>query len=96
VVFTHDFTVLGNNRELKPLPFTGAVYSIGNTENYCSTPEAVKKMNSYKIFDSAFYVNIIRKLKKYRLRLVTNNLRKTFGLYKLDFSRVFEKDSIEA
>jgi hypothetical protein len=96
VVFTHDFTVLGNNRELKPLPFTGAVYSIGNTENYCSTPEAVKKMNSYKIFDSAFYVNIIRKLKKYRLRLVTNNLRKTFGLYKLDFSRVFEKDSMEA
>lgn len=96
VVFTHDFTELGDNRELKPLPFTGAIYSIGNTENYCSTPEAVRKMNSYKIFDGEFYSNIIRKLKKYRLRILTGKLRNTFGLYKLDFSRVFDKESMEA
>ena len=90
VVFNHDFIKLGDGREMKPLPFTGAIYSIANTENYCSTPEAVKKMNSYKIFEGEFYVNIIRKMKKYRIRLVNRNLRETFGLYKLDFSKVFE------
>ncbi|MCW5515613.1 hypothetical protein [Muriicola sp. Z0-33] len=90
VVFTHDFTTLSNGKEMKPLPFTGAIYSIANTENYCSTPEAVKRMNSYKIFEGEFYVNIIRKMKKYRIKLVNRNLRNTFGLYKLDFSKVFE------
>jgi len=88
-VFNHDFIDFGNNKKLKPLPFPGAIYSIGNTENYCSTPEAVKKMNSYKFFNFEFYANIVRKLKKYRLRLVTSSLRNSFGLYKLDFTRVF-------
>lgn len=88
LVFTHDFTEL-DNKNLEPLPFNGAIYSIGNTENYCSTPEAVKRMNSYGILKKDFYENIVRKLSKYRVKLVTKKFRDAFGLSKLDFSTVF-------
>lgn len=88
-LFHHDLINLKDNKSLIPLPFPGAIYSIGNTENYCSTPEAVKKMNSYKILSKAFFENIVRKLAKYRPKLVTTQFRNKYGMYKLDFSRVF-------
>ncbi|MDX1364919.1 hypothetical protein [Arenibacter latericius] len=90
-LYNHDFTSLGNGKEMHPLPFPGAIYSIGNTENYCSTPEAVKKMNSYSFLKKDFYENIVRKLMKYRVKLVTDSFRKEFGLTKLDFTSVFNK-----
>lgn len=89
-LFNHDFTALGDGRKLLPLPFPGAIYSIGNTENYCSTPEAVKKMNSYSFLQKDFFENIVRKLSKYRLKFVSAALRKEYGLVKLDFSNVFQ------
>lgn len=88
-LFHHEVTKLKNGDKLIPLPFPGAIYSIGNTENYCSTPEAVKKMNSYKILKRDFYENIVRKLSKYRVKMVNRKLRDTYGLSKLDFSTVF-------
>ncbi len=88
-LYNHDFMELEGGKRLTPLPFAGAVYSIGNTENYCSTPEAVKKMNSYNFLTVDFYENIIRKLAKYSVRPVTRSFREKFGLYKLDFSTVF-------
>lgn len=90
-LFNHDFTTLSTGEKMLPLPFPGAIYSIGNTENYCSTPEAVKKMNSYSFLTKDFYENIIRKLMKYRVKIVTERLRKEFGLIKLDFTSVFNK-----
>ncbi|MEQ8421492.1 MAG: hypothetical protein RIB64_15890 [Arenibacter algicola] len=90
-LFNHDFTTLSTGKKMLPLPFPGAIYSIGNTENYCSTPEAVKKMNSYSFLTKDFYENIIRKLMKYRVKIVTERLRKEFGLTKLDFTSVFNK-----
>ncbi len=89
-LFNHDFTTLDTNKKLLPLPFPGAIYSIGNTENYCSTPEAVKKMNSYSFFKKDFFENIIRKLAKYRVKLVTKSFRRKFGLIPLDFSSAFK------
>ena len=88
-LFNHDLTELENGNKLKPLPFPGAIYSIGNTENYCSTPEAVKKMNSYSFLRKDFFENIIRKLSKYRVKWVSQTMRNTYGLKKLDFSTVF-------
>jgi hypothetical protein len=82
---------LEGGKKLVPLPFPGAVYSIGNTENYCSTPEAVKKMNSYNFLTKDFYENIIRKLAKYRVRPVTKGFRDKFGLERLDFTSIFEQ-----
>lgn len=89
-LYNHDFMELEGGKKLVPLPFPGAIYSIGNTENYCSTPEAVKKMNSYNFLTKDFYENIIRKLAKYRVRPVTKSFRNKFGLVKLDFSTVFK------
>ncbi|NND16917.1 MAG: glycosyltransferase family 2 protein [Eudoraea sp.] len=88
-LFHHEITELSNGEKLAPLPFPGAVYSIGNTENYCSTPDAVRKMNSYGVFKKDFYDNIVRKLSKYRVKIVNRKLRETYGLNKLDFSAVF-------
>lgn len=88
-LYMHDMMDLGDGIHLKPLPFHGAIYSIGNTENYCSTPEAVKRMNSYKVFEWSFYENIFRKMSKYRVSLLTEKKRNAFGLTKLDFSSVF-------
>lgn len=91
-LFNHDLVNLPNGNKLLPLPFPGAIYSLGNTENYCSTPEAVKKMNSYSIFKKGFFENIVRKATKYRIKLVNENFRSKFGLTKLDFSSVFESN----
>lgn len=88
-LFNHDFDVLSDGTTLAPLPFPGAVYSIGNTENYCSTPEAVKRMNSYRIFRKDFFENILRKMAKYRVKPLSRKLRAEFGLTRLDLSRVF-------
>ena len=90
-LFNHDFTVLSDGTELQPLPFPGAVYSIGNTENYCSTPEAVKRMNSYSFLRKDFFENIIRKMAKYRVKPLSTNLRAKYGLVRLDLSGVFEE-----
>ena len=92
-LFNHDFTEFDNGQKLEPLPFPGAIYSLGNTENYCSTPEAVKKMNSYSIFKKGFFENIVRKATKYRVKLVNEKFRAKFGLTKLDFSSVFEESN---
>lgn len=89
-LFNHDYVDLPNGNKLEPLPFPGAIYSLGNTENYCSTPEAVKKMNSYSIFKKGFFENIVRKATKYRVKFVNDSFRSKFGLTKLDFSSVFE------
>jgi len=89
-LFNHDYVDLPNGNKLEPLPFPGAIYSLGNTENYCSTPEAVKKMNSYSIFKKGFFENIVRKATKYRVKLVNDKFRSKFGLTKLDFTSVFE------
>ncbi|SFR48477.1 hypothetical protein SAMN04490243_2103 [Robiginitalea myxolifaciens] len=83
-VFSHEWEALPTGESLKPLPFAGAIYSIGNTENYCSTPEAVKKMNSYPIFSKSFVENVVRKMAKYRLKLVTPGFRERFGLERLE------------
>ena len=91
-LYNHDFMTLEGDKKLSPLPFVGAIYSIGNTENYCSTPEAVKKMNSYSIFKKGFFENIVRKATKYRVKLVNEKFRSKFGLTKLDFSSVFESN----
>lgn len=89
-LFNHDYVDFPNGNKLEPLPFPGAIYSIGNTENYCSTPEAVKKMNSYSIFKKGFFENIVRKAAKYRVKFVNEKFRSKFGLTKLDFTSVFE------
>jgi len=89
-LFNHDFEALEDGTALLPLPFPGAVYSIGNTENYCSTPEAVKKMNSYKFLRKDFFENIIRKMAKYRVKPLTKKMRSEYGLTRLDFSGVFQ------
>lgn len=90
-LFNHDMTSFSNGKQLEPLPFPGAIYSIGNTENYCSTPEAVKKMNSYSFFRKSFFENIVRKLSKYKITYVSDRFRNKFGLSKLDFTTVFQE-----
>lgn len=82
-VFSHELQTLPGGESLEPLPFPGAIYSIGNTENYCSTPEAVKKMNSYPIFSKSFVENALRKMAKYRVKWVSQAFRDQYGLQKL-------------
>lgn len=91
-VYNHDFMAI-EDKKLVPLPFNGAIYSIGNTENYCSTPEAVKKMQSGSIFSKGFIKNIFRKALKYRLKIVTQSFRNEYGLTKLDLTSVFDNSN---
>ena len=82
-VFSHELEALPSGETFTPLPVPGAIYSIGNTENYCSTPEAVKKMNSYPIFSRSFVENALRKMAKYRVKWVSQGFRDQYGLQKL-------------
>ena len=79
--YDHCADSLNNGIKLQPLPFAGAVYSIENRENYRMTAEAVRDLKS----DSSRrgIREIARKLAKYRLYILTNSIRRQFGLYKI-------------
>ena len=79
--YDHCAVVLNNGIRLEPLPFTGAIYSIENRENYRMTAEAVKelKSNTYQ----RGIGSLLEKITKYRIYLLTNFIRHQFGLYKL-------------
>lgn len=79
--YNHCADSLNNGIELQPLPFAGAVYSVENQENYRMTAEAVRdlKSNSYR----QGMGEILRKLTKYRIYLLTGSIRRKFGLYKI-------------
>ena len=79
--YDHCAVTLNNGVQLQPLPFTGAIYSVENRENYRMTEEAVKelKSNSYQ----KGIGSLLKKINKYRLFFLTNSIRQQFGLYKL-------------
>ena len=79
--YDHCATYLNNDIRLKPLPFTGAIYSIENRENYRMTVEAVKELKN-NIFQNRISF-LLEKISKYRIYLLSNSIRQQFGLYKL-------------
>lgn len=79
--YDHCAVSLNNDIQLKPLPFTGAIYSIENKENYRMTVEAVEELNN-NIYQNGI-TSLLGKINKYRIYLLTNSIRQQFGLYKL-------------
>ncbi|GAB4528287.1 MAG: glycosyltransferase family A protein [Pleurocapsa sp.] len=80
--YDHCAVSLANGVQLQPLPFTGAIYSIENQENYRMSAAAVKELknNTYQKGITSF----LEKITKYRIYLLTNSIRQQFGLSRLE------------
>lgn len=89
--YEHNLICLRNGSELKELPFSGAIYSVENQENYRMTSGAVKVISTNFIQKGLSYW--LEKISKYRILPLTNSIRKQFGLYELEIER--EKSTLD-
>lgn len=82
--YFHELKELPNGIALEPLPFAGALYSMGNGENhYMSAQQAVKliKNKESKAVRWEFLRSLYRKLLKYRVRPITKKFKQNFNFY---------------
>lgn len=80
--FDHQLKVLKGNIPLKPLPFSGGIYSMANGENLFMSIEKAKSLNKPgNRFTFNEVKRILRKLRNYGFRLITTGLRKEFSFY---------------
>ncbi|WP_019507540.1 glycosyltransferase family A protein [Pleurocapsa sp. PCC 7319] len=78
--YNHHNHLLKDGIVLKELPFIGAIYNIKNGENQFMTvtkTKQLKKRENRLLF-------LIRKVMKYRPILITNGIRREFGLYSIN------------
>jgi hypothetical protein len=82
--YMHSRIALTSSLSLIPLPFPGAIYSMANGENHAMSISMINTLVSPKsgIWDKLS--RIIRKIKKYRIQLITPGFRRKFGLYALN------------
>jgi hypothetical protein len=78
--FIHRRTVLNNGVELEQFPFPGVIYSIDNGHNFYMNRNGIRKIivKGYGFLPKL--KNIIRKILKYRIFLVSNRIKKEFNL----------------
>ncbi|WP_111683632.1 glycosyltransferase family A protein [Winogradskyella tangerina] len=80
--FNHQLTTLNSDIELKPFPFSGGIYNIGNGENIWMSFRKVKKLNNHGNWVSSQSLKrLYTKFKNYRFRLITPGLREEFNFY---------------
>lgn len=78
-LYYNHFTMnLPNGKELAPLPFAGAMYSMANGENHFMS---VSKAESIAKSASKFWPSLYSKLKRYRPTLITRSFKRNFGFY---------------
>ncbi len=83
--YIHGTTKFPDNSSLTKLPFPGAAYSLANGENHYMQMDQIKKLNKRaSIFSLATLKSIIRKLKKYRVKVLSSKLIEEFGLYNVN------------
>lgn len=80
--FDHRLTILQSNIELKRVPFSATIYSMGNGENIYMSFQNVKKFNNHGNWISTQSLNrLYSKFKNYRFRFITHGLRNEFNFY---------------
>jgi hypothetical protein len=67
--------------DIKPLPFIGTVYSMANGENIYMTQQTFSEITSENIWSGL--ITLVQKITKYRLGLMTSNVRQEFGVYSI-------------
>lgn len=77
--FLHPVRTLSNGYRIKPLPFPAAVYTI-NGENYFMTENAVKHFKGDTLQNLS---NLVKRVVRYRLWFLTNQIKNQFGLYQI-------------
>ncbi|GGD40804.1 glycosyltransferase family A protein [Muriicola marianensis] len=83
--YHHEKIRITDQADLLPFPYPAVVYSIGNGENHLMTVQQAKAYNAkYRMFSKEYFKSLIRKLRKYRPRLLTRSFRKNYGLYKIN------------
>lgn len=75
--YKHQKVVLANGIDLKPLPFMGCIYSVGNKENFFQTIERQNKI--YKKHGILLTIKNV-----FRYRFLTESIRNDFGFYRID------------
>lgn len=81
--YFHRLKALPDGSPLNPLPFAGALYSMGNGENhYMSVNQAVKLVNKPKM-GLQFVRRMWDKLMKYRVKPITGSFKRSFNFYKV-------------
>ncbi|MBU2904285.1 glycosyltransferase family 2 protein [Arenibacter algicola] len=83
LLYVHKTTDFPNDVHLQEFPFPGAVYSMANGENHYMSNDQIKNLNSGSIFSLSTIKGIFRKIRKYRVKPLSNKLKKEFGLYNL-------------
>ena len=78
--FRHPKRTLENGNKMKPLPFSGAVYTI-NGENYFMTEKAVKHMKNDTV--KSGFTSLIKRAMRYRIWFLTSGVKNRFGLYQI-------------
>lgn len=79
MLFRHPIQTLDNGIELKPLPFPAAVYTI-NGENYFMNETTMNHYTGETVFNLS---KLIERAMRYRVWLLTNNVKTRFGLYQI-------------
>lgn len=81
--YFHRLKELPDGSPLIPLPFAGALYSMGNGENhYMSVNQAVKLVNKPKQ-GGQYLKKLWHKMMKYRVKPLTGGFKKSFNFYKI-------------
>ena len=83
LLYVHQTTSFDDGSELAPLPFPGAVYSMANGENHYMSGNQMKSLNSRKWLSLETLKSIVRKLKRYRVKNLSNKIINEFGIYRL-------------
>lgn len=84
IEYLHKTVALSAGNTLVPYPGVGAVYSMANGENHFMNTSKIKKLNNkHRYFSIAFISSVLRKLRKYRPKLLSNSIISEFGLTKI-------------
>lgn len=80
LLYVHGTIELDDQISLQPLPFPAAVYSMANGENHFMSAGQIKDLNSGNILSLNTVKSIARKLKKYKIRLLSTKIKTEYGL----------------
>lgn len=80
--YNHYTMELAGGERLAPLPFAGALYSMGNGENhFMSVDHAKSIVKKPKLLSLNFIKSLYSKAMKYSVRPMTSGFKKSFGYY---------------
>ena len=79
--YNHNVVTFENDKKLIPFPIPASIYSMANGENHYMSTDMIKNLNKTNILSLNFIKSMIRKIKRYRLKLLTKKIKREFGLY---------------